>query len=213
MVENPAPVEPVPYRSPVAGRVVAHLAYVGGTGKIGFGCNSTAIGMLAHSVDVGNHDPVIAIDKHLHEPSVDFIWVKFAKEHESPECHEPFNMVAVAGFFDPYNDVIDGRNSGGAFIKRDRDLPGMFPAIGGAHCYAEIDIGGPHKFPPANNLPDKSFQRIEWDFVALGMGEGGAKDLFWSQEPDIQHGGQYAVPEPVLSLHNGILIIPEKGET
>ena len=168
--------------------------------------------MLAHSIDIGDHNPVVTIDEHFHEPAVDLFGVKFAQEHEPSEGHKSLNMMAVSGFSYSAYDIVDRKDPGGSVVKRGRYFTGMFPVIGGAHFHSHVDVGGSHEFPPPNDLPDESFQRVQRDFVDLGVVEGSCDDLVGSEETDVQHGSQDAMPEPVIVLHHGVFVIPEEGE-
>ena len=78
MPEEKPPVQAIPDSAPGALLVVAHAQDVAGGADVGFGGDPAPIGVLAHAVDVGHHDPIIGIDEHLHEPAVDLIRVKFA---------------------------------------------------------------------------------------------------------------------------------------
>jgi len=82
-----APVKSVPNIAPVPFGVVAHFADVVGAADVGFGDDEATVGVLAHAVDVGNHDPVIAVDRYFHKPAVDLIGVDFTKEHKIAEDH------------------------------------------------------------------------------------------------------------------------------
>ena len=98
MVLDKGPVEPIPYFTPIPLGEVGHFTNVVGAGNIGLGREKTAVRELRHSVNIGDHNPIIGVNKKFHEPLVDGVRVDPAEEHEIPEHHESFNMVGIAVF-------------------------------------------------------------------------------------------------------------------
>lgn len=70
------PVEGIPEIAPRTFLVITHLQHIPGTGYAGFGTQQPAIGKLAHAVDIGDHHPVICINKVLQEPVIDPVRVE-----------------------------------------------------------------------------------------------------------------------------------------
>jgi hypothetical protein len=102
------PVECIPEITPRTVWVIAHLQHVPGTGYVGFGTHQPAIGKLTHPIDIGDHDPVICINKEFREPVIDPVRMEFGKEHDVAQHHETFNMVAVGIFENPAYRCING---------------------------------------------------------------------------------------------------------
>lgn len=95
MLINELPIEICPLGFPGAVREIRHFAEVVATGDVGFGAHEAAIGKLAHAVDVGDHDPVVGVDVHFHEPLVSVIGISTCEEEVIAQDHESFDVVVV----------------------------------------------------------------------------------------------------------------------
>jgi len=80
MVLNEGPVEGGPGILLVTLWVVRHFFEVAGTADVWLRSETSAVGKLAHTVDIWHHDPIICVDVHSHKPAVDFVWVRTGQE-------------------------------------------------------------------------------------------------------------------------------------
>lgn len=80
---------------------------------------------MGHAIYIGDHDPVIGVYEHFHEPFVYFPGMESAKKHEVAEDHEAFDMVAVGFVLELFDYAIDRWNAGGATIEGGRNGTGV----------------------------------------------------------------------------------------
>ena len=212
MVVHEAPKEAVPGGLPVAFGIVAHFHYVVAGTDVGLGGHEAAVGKLAHAVYVGNHDPVVGVDKEFHEPAVDFVGIDFAEEHEVAENHEAFDVVAVAGLEDGADGVVDGGNAGGGGVEGVGHGAGEVPEVAGAFFGAFGFVDTADEFAPADELADDAFGGVEGGVVLLGVGEDGVEDLLGLEQPAVDEGGEETVVEDGVVADDGVFVGAEFGE-
>ena len=114
--------------------------------------------MLAHSVNVGNHDPIIGIDEQLHKPTIDLIGMDIAKQHKVPKHHQPFYMVTICMLQSTFDTLVKGNNACRAGVEGSWQRLLKIPCIGGSLPRASMDVNEPNELAPADNLPQESFQ-------------------------------------------------------
>ena len=185
MLVHEAPEEPVPSSLPVTFSVVAHFQDIITGADIGFGGHEPTIGKLAHAVNIGNHDPIIGIDKEFHKPAVNFIGVDFAEEHEVAENHEALDVVAVAGLEDGADGIINGFNAGGGGVESVGHGAAKIPKVTGTFFSSFGFVDAADKFSPADELADDAFGGVDRNGVRLGMLQKGINNLLGLQQSGI----------------------------
>jgi len=210
MPVNEAPVQGVPDCTPRALAEVAHLEDVARPAQIGLRRDQAAIGVLAHAVDVGYHDPVVGVDKQLHEPLVNRRRIDFAEQHEVAQDHQPFDVVTVGVSQDAANDRVDRFDAGRAVVEGRGQRVTMVPEIASPLPPAVQPIDTPHVLTPTDDLADKAFQRIER--YAVGSLQGRVDHLLRRKQPHVQGGGEHGVEQEWLVGVDRILVLAELGE-
>lgn len=186
MLINELPIEICPLGFPGAVREIRHFAEVVATGDVGFGAHEAAIGKLAHAIDVGDHDPVVGVDVHFHEPLVNVIGISTCEEEVVAQDHESFDVVVV-GVTQGFGDHgIKGWDAGGGGVKAGRQGMGEFPKVGGALASADGEVDVTDEFSPADDLADKPFEAVEGDLVSEG--QGFIDDFLWTEQADVDEG-------------------------
>ncbi len=209
VVGDERPEESVPGLTPVALGKITHFPDVVGPGEVGLGGEDATIGKLAHSIDIRHHDPVVSVDKQLHEPPVNIVGINPAEEHEIAQDHESLNVVAIGMIERAVDADINGWNTSRPFIKSLGHFPGEFPEIPGTHFGAVKLIHGPHEFAPADDLTDESLQRIKGNVIFFRIINRVVNDRPRGQKTGIEHGGEDGVVEGGVAGGNGVLVISE----
>ena len=104
--------------------------------------------------------------------------------------------MAVSSFEDVTNRLVDWWNAARALVETGGDLASVVPMVCRSHLDTVVLVGRPNKFTPTNDLPDKSFERIERYFVLLRESQSFFYDLLWCQKTYVKRRSQHAVPEP-----------------
>jgi len=169
------PEEGIPCFGPGTFGFVGHLYYIVGTGDVGFGGKSSAVGELGHAVDVRDHDPVVGVDEEFHEPLVDGCGVEAAEQHEVSKNHESLDVVAVGFAKELADDAIDDWDASGGVVEGGRYRCGVCEEVGGTNGDGAVFVDAVHEFTPANYLADEAFQRVDW--CSFGVGQGLSDDF------------------------------------
>ena len=90
------PEQSIPDVAPIPFAIIRHLAHIIRAGEIGLGGEQTSVSKLTHSIDIRNHYPVVGINKQLHEPAVDTVGMKAAKQHQIAQQHQTLDVMAIA---------------------------------------------------------------------------------------------------------------------
>ena len=127
---------------------MAHFPDIRTATKVGLGRDLPAVGMLAHRVRIGNHHPVVAVDKHLHKPTVNFVRIEFTQKHKPSQHHQTLNVVAVARLQDATDRIVNRLDSGCPIVKTEGDGARVIPMVSRSHRHAKILVGCSNELTP-----------------------------------------------------------------
>lgn len=111
------PIEGIPSFTPRTLGVIAHFQNVVGAAEVWFGGHTSAVGILAHSVDIWDHDPVVSVDKKLHKPLIHRVRMDIAEQHEVPQDHQTLDMVTIGSSLNSLDYGIKRQDPGSATIE------------------------------------------------------------------------------------------------
>ena len=94
-------------------------------------------------------------------------------------------MVAISGFENSADRIIEGINPSCPIIKRAGHGTMMPPMIGPSHLNAKVLVSCAHEFAPSDDLADKPLDRVQGNGLALSVGQGRINNLLRCQKADI----------------------------
>ena len=189
--------------------VIAHAVDVGARRGIGLAANHAAIRVQRHAAGVGHFHPFIGVGVDRQIPFIHRVRVQAGQQREIARDHQPLDVMRIGVAHGLPDHHCHAAHAGGAGPKKFRQSF-LRPQRITRRIFRHVEpINAAHEFPPAQNLPDKSFHGVQGRRTCPVCLLRRAAQSRRVQQPQIQRRGHQRVEHERLVRRHRVLPVPE----